>query len=107
MCMYYFLQFFNNPIINYLVKYFKDTTKFMVMKQLLNTKWCEDFMMECIKGGTMVIICGDFYFINNVFLYYYNKTNSRIVGLILKIMGCHWSRNFIFPDDSVDCNHFN
>ena len=33
-----FLQFFNNPIINYLVNILKIQQSFMVMKQLLNTK---------------------------------------------------------------------
>ena len=67
MCMYYFLQFFNNPIINYLVNILKDTTKVYGYEAITEYEVMRfyDGMYKRDNGHYFI---SDFYFINNVFL---------------------------------------
>ena len=88
-----FLQFFNNPIINYLVNILKDTTKFYGYEAI--TEYEVMRFYDGMYKGTMVIILLVIFI--SLIMYscnYYNKTNSRIVGL-LKIMGCR-DREILF-----------
>ena len=88
-----FLQFFNNPIINYLVNILKDTTKVYGYEAI--TEYEVMRFYDGMYKGTMVIILLVIFI--SLIMYscnYYNKTNSRIVGL-LKIMGCR-DREILF-----------
>ena len=79
LCMYYFLQFFNNPIINYLVNILKDTTKFYGYEAI--TEYEVMRFYDGMYKGTMVIILLVIFI--SLIMYscnYYNKTNSRIVS---------------------------
>ena len=71
-----FLQFFNNPIINYLVNILKDTTKFYGYEAI--TEYEVMRFYDGMYKGTMVIILLVIFI--SLIMYscnYYNKTNSE------------------------------
>lgn len=76
------LQFYHNPIINYLINIFQDTINTLGY-EAIGMKEVMMFYDGMYKGSMIVMLLMIFISLIVYACNYYNKTNSRIIGLLM------------------------